>query len=206
MTKSSTSATNQTDMFSGAVPAGLNFQLRADRTLGKTWKQRAEDNVTAIRLSQTIEAQARAATPIEQEQLIRFVGFGASDLANGLFPVRGEDFKRGYEDIGEALHAAAGPLLSELARSTQYAHFTPEPIIRAVWRALLRVGFTGGRVLEPGCGSGLFLALMPPAMAKRSQWEAIERDTLTARIARQLYPQAAVRTEDFTRAELGRAV
>ena len=90
-----------------------------------------------------------------------------------------------------------------LARSTQYAHFTPEFIVRAVWRAVTAMGFTGGTVLEPGCGTGIFLALMPEPVAAKTAVTAIEMDPSTARITKLLYPEAWVRQEDFTKAKLG---
>jgi SAM-dependent methyltransferase len=83
--------------------------------------------------------------------------------------------------------------MAALARSTQYAHFTPEFMVRAAWRAVTAMGFGGGRVLEPGCGTGLFLALMPEPVAATTAVTAIEMDPSTARIAKLLYPEAWVR-------------
>ncbi len=74
--------------------------------------------------------------------------------------------------------------MAALARSTQYAHYTPEFMVRAVWSALARMGFAGGSVLEPRCGSGLFLAMMPETIAAKSAATGIEMDPTrtTARI------------------------
>jgi hypothetical protein len=74
--------------------------------------------------------------------------------------------------------------MAALARSTQYAHYTPEFMVRAVWRAVTTMGFGGGRVLKPGCGSILFLALMPEPIATMTAVTAIEMDPSTARIAK----------------------
>ena len=122
--------------------------------------------IAAIRLAAVIEAEHRPATADEQAHLIRFTGFGASELANGVFRRPGEDaFRKGWEDIGGELEARCRRRsYASLARCTQYAHFTPEYIVRAVWTAVERLGFRGGRVLEPGIGSGLFPALMPAAL------------------------------------------
>jgi tRNA1(Val) A37 N6-methylase TrmN6 len=71
-----------------------------------------------------------------------------------------------------------------------------------MWTALGGMGFAGGHVLEPGCGTGLFLALMPEKAAAKASVTAIEMDPITARIATRLFPEAWVRAEDFTRARI----
>ncbi|TAU57326.1 lactate dehydrogenase, partial [Rhizobium ruizarguesonis] len=145
--------------------AGLraNFYLDGDRGLPSSWKDRARANVAAILVANGISRQDRPATPKEQAQLIRFTGFGAGELANGMFRRPGEvDFRQGWDDLGSSLETAVSEAdYASLARCTQYAHFTPEFIIRAIWAGLQRMGWRGGRVLEPGIGTGLFPALMP---------------------------------------------
>ena len=183
---------------------GVNFHLSASRNLAKGWKSRAKDNLAAIRLAAEIEAQDRPATPEEQAQLIRFTGFGASDLANSVFRRPGEDaFRYGWSDFGiELEEAVTGAEYASLARCTQYEHFTPEYIIRAVWSALARLGWRGGRVLEPVIGTGLFPALMPEALRDVVHVTGVELDPVTARIVRLLQPRARIITGDFARAEL----
>ncbi|TIQ41827.1 MAG: lactate dehydrogenase [Mesorhizobium sp.] len=183
---------------------GLNFHLADSRGLARGWKERARDNIAAIRLAAEIEANERSATREEQERLIRFTGFGASDLANGVFRRPGEiDFRKGWDEIGSALEDAVGETdYASLARCTQYAHFTPEFIVRAIWAGLQRLGWRGGRVLEPGIGTGLFPALMPEALRDLSHVTGIELDPVTARIARLLQPPARIVTGDFARTEL----
>ncbi len=184
------------------VPAHT-FRLMGDRALAPGWKARAADNIAAIRLMQAIEAEDRHATAAEQDRLARFVGFGASELANTLFRRAGEAFRPGWEALGNELEQLVTPAeMASLARSTQYAHYTPEFMVRAIWAALARLGFAGGGVLEPGCGTGLFLALMPEKLAVRSAATGIEMDPTTARIARLLYPEAWIRNEDFTKTRL----
>ncbi len=198
----------QAPRVSAATPPAENFSLldsaEQGRGLAKTWKERAADNIAAIRLAQRIEAEFRPATLAECAQLIRFVGFGASDLANSLFPTKAGAFGQGWEQLGQALHAVAGREVTALARATQYAHFTPEYIVTAMWDAVRRFGFDGGRVLEPGCGTGLFLALAPKAIAQASVFVGIERDPITARIARLLHPLAHIETADFGQRHLPR--
>ncbi len=183
---------------------GLNFHLTDSRGLARGWKQRARDSIAAIRLAAEIEAEERPACRDEQEKLIRFTGFGASELANGVFRRPGEiDFRRGWDEIGGELQDAVDDVAyASLARCTQYAHFTPEFIVRAIWSGLQRLGWRGGRVLEPGIGSGLFPAMMPEDLRAISHVTGIELDPVTARIARLLQPRARILTGDFARADL----
>jgi N12 class adenine-specific DNA methylase/adenine-specific DNA methylase len=183
---------------------GDNFYLAESRGLGSSWKDRARDNIVAIRLAAEIEASKRPAAKDEQLKLIRYIGFGASDLANGIFRRPGEVvFRDGWKELGAELQDAVTEAdYASLARCTQYAHFTPEPIVRAIWSGLLRLGWRGGRVLEPGVGSGLFAALMPEAIRDRAHLTGVEIDPVTARIARLLQPRARIITSDFARVDL----
>uniref|UniRef100_A0A9E7ZZ92 DEAD/DEAH box helicase family protein n=1 Tax=Bosea sp. NBC_00436 TaxID=2969620 RepID=A0A9E7ZZ92_9HYPH len=183
---------------------GSNFYLTGDRALAKGWKTRARDNIAAIRLTTEIEADDRYATAEEQARLIRFTGFGASDIANGVFRRPGETaFRQGWAELGAELQDTVGEGdYASLARCTQYAHFTPEFIVRAIWAGLRRFGWRGGRILEPGIGTGLFPALMPEALRDVSHVTGVELDPVTARIARLLQPQARIIGGDFARTEL----
>jgi N12 class adenine-specific DNA methylase/adenine-specific DNA methylase len=185
-----------------SVPA-RNFALRGDRALAVNWRQRACDNLAAIRLAIEIENASRNATPEEQNILSRFVAFGGSDLAEKMFRRAGECFAAGWEELGEDLERLVSrEELASLARCTQYAHYTPEFIVREIWRAVEHMGFRGGSVLEPGCGTGLFFALLPEALADKTSLTGVEMDAATARIAKLLYPNAYIRHEDFTKARL----
>ncbi|RWA78231.1 N-6 DNA methylase [Mesorhizobium sp.] len=189
----------------GTAPArGENFFLDGDRGLAKGWKQRALDNLAAIRLAAEIEAADRPATPEEQARLVRFTGFGASELANAVFRRPGEaGFRSAWKEIGSELEeTVSGQDYASLARCTQYAHFTPEFIVRAVWSGLVRLGWRGGRVLEPGIGTGLLPALIPPHLRDQVQVTGVELDPVTARIARLLQPRARIVNADFARAGL----
>lgn len=184
--------------------AGANFVLENNRGLARGWKQRARDNLDAIRLADEIETEDRPATPEEQALLIRFTGFGASELANAVFRRPGEEgFRAGWGEMGAELEkAVSGADHASLARCTQYAHFTPEFIARAMWAGLMRLGWRGGRVLEPGIGTGLFPALMPAALRDQVHVTGVELDPVTARIARLLQPRARILNGDFARADL----
>jgi type I restriction-modification system DNA methylase subunit len=157
----------------------------------------------AIQLMADIEAKGRHARPDEQELLAKFTAFGAVDLADKLFRRAGEGFARAWEDVGlELERLVSREDLASLSRATQYAHFTPEFMIRAIWRALRQMGFDSGRVLEPGCGTGLFFALCPEALVGKLALTGVEMDPTTARIAKLLYPNARIQHEDFTKARL----
>jgi hypothetical protein len=95
--------------------------------------------------------------------------------------------------MGRELAEAVSPAeYAALQRATQYAHYTPEPIIRALWRAVRHLGFTGGCVLEPGMGTGLFFALIPVELRETIRLTGIEYCPVTARIARLVHPEARI--------------
>jgi N12 class adenine-specific DNA methylase/adenine-specific DNA methylase len=183
-----------------------NFYLDdgEDRGLAATWKDRAKANVAAILTANEIERHNLPVTRKQQMRLIRFTGFGASELANGMFRRPGDvEFREGWEDLGSMLETAVSEGdYSSLSRCTQYAHFTPEFIIRGIWSGLKRMGWRGGRILEPGIGTGLFPALMPTAFRDKSHVTGIELDPVTARIARLLQPKARIIYADFARTDL----
>ena len=191
------------DPVESSAPVQADFHLDGNRQLAATWCQRAADNLTAIRLLQRIEQAQRPATPEEQQVLARFTGFSASELANRLFPRAVESFAPAWAEPCRQLASLVTPAEhAALARSTQYAHYTPDFVVRYIWQALQRLGFAGGTVLEPGCGIGLFLAQLPPALAGATRCTGIEAEPISARIARLLFPSARIRSEDFTTATL----
>ncbi|TPJ37182.1 N-6 DNA methylase [Mesorhizobium sp. B2-8-3] len=183
---------------------GDDFVLQTDRGLGRGWKQRARDNLDAMRLAAEIESADRPATREEQARLIRFTGFGASELANAVFRRPGDDgFRAGWDAMGTELEEMVSSTdYASLARCTQYAHFTPEFIVRAMWAGLVRLGWRGGRVLEPGIGTGLFPALMPAKLRDQVHVTGVELDPVTVRIARLLQPRARILNADFARTDL----
>nr|WP_246422921.1 DNA methylase [Mycoplana azooxidifex] len=181
-----------------------NFYLDGDRGLAASCKDRARANVAAILVADCIAKQERPATPKEQAQLICFTGFGAGELANGMFRRPGDvDFRHGWDDLGSSLETAVSEAdYTSLARCTQYAHFTPEFIIREIWAGIQKLGWRGGRVLEPGIGTGLFPALMPEPYRDAAYVTGVELDPVTARIVRLLQPKARIINGDFARTEL----
>ena len=124
---------------------GVNFALNGDRRLARGWPSRAKDNVAAIVLSKQLEDEGRAPTAAEQEQLIRFIGFGATELAQNAFPLPGEsECRPGWQEIGQALaDATTAPEYAALQRSTQ---------LYVTWN-IHRIGVDGqGGKYEHNCG------------------------------------------------------
>lgn len=180
------------------------FDVGEDRGLAASWKERARLNVAAILTANEIERHNIPVTREHQKRLIRFTGFGASEPANGMFRRPGEvEFRQGWDDLGSSLESAVSASdYASLSRCTQYSHFTPEFIIRAIWAGLQRLGWRGGRVLEPGIGTGLFPALMPEEYRDNSYATGIELDPVTARIVKLLQPKARIIEGDFARTDL----
>src|SRR5260370_11795837 len=138
---------------------GKNCYLDSDRSLARGWISPARDNIAAIRLSKELEAcpgprsgeRGRAPTAEEQAQLLRFVGFGATELAQNCFPLPGAaGFRPGRQEIRRELADSVSPAeYAALQRATQYAHYTPEPIIPTLWRPAQPLAFTPRPVLDP---------------------------------------------------------
>lgn len=174
------------------------------------WKTAAKNNLDAIELFKKIRSENRNATPEEQAVLARFAGWGASELANNLFP--------GYAERRQIIESWAKPEWKDLvarlrsvmtddeiktaARSTQYAHYTSEKVIRSIYGALERMGFPGGKILEPGMGVGNFIGLLPESMRAATKYTGIEMDHITAGIAKLLYPNQNIIPDDFIKRDL----
>jgi N12 class adenine-specific DNA methylase/adenine-specific DNA methylase len=159
-------------------------------------KQKFQRNITAIRTLRTIEAQARPATGEENAELVKYVGWGA-------MPQVFDDFNREWSKERKQLQELLTEDEIKSARATTLnAHYTSPTVIRAMYSALKRFGFQGGRVLEPACGIGHFIGLMPQEILRRSTVTGIEIDPLTARVAKTLYPDSDIRAQPFEQSKL----
>ena len=158
-----------------------NFRI-TDEDLGQGSKrEKFLGNINAISTLQTIERENRSARKEEQEILSRYVGWG--DLSE-VFDKDNSSFANEYEQLKS--------LLSEdeysMARaSTLNAHYTSPTVIKAIYDAVERMGFSTGNILEPACGIGHFFGMLPDSM-QNSNLYGIELDSITGRIAKQLYP------------------
>ena len=167
-----------------------NFRI-TDEHLGEGGaKTKFGNNLTAIQTLKQIEAEGRVATPDEQEVLSRYVGWGG--LADAFDPD-----KSAWADEYRQLAAILTPQEYEAARaSTLNAHYTSPVVIRAMYDAAAQMGFTGGNILEPSMGVGNFFGMLPDSMAG-SRLYGVELDSITGRIARQLYPKANITVAGF---------
>ena len=174
-----------------------NYRISdADRIGEGPPRQKYRQNIEAIRILRTLEAESRLATPDEKAALVRYVGWGAMPQ---VFDPRNHEWRAARAEVEQLLT----PEELEAARaSTLNAHYTSPTVVRAMYRALEQFGFEHGRILEPACGIGHFIGLMPEAMHRHSTITGVEIDPLTSRIARALYPDADIRTGGFENTRL----
>jgi len=167
----------------------IDFRITDDELGVGTPKEKLSFNLAAIKTLKSIEAENRLATPEEQEVLSRYVGWGALQKAfDDVGPWANE--RKELESLLEADEYAAA------RASTLNAHYTSPVVIGATYKALSQMGFTSGNILEPSCGIGNFLGLLPDEM-KGSKLFGVELDPITGRIAKQLYQSADIRIQGF---------
>ena len=179
-------------------PKNLNSYriAEADRLGEGGPKHKFQLNLKAIRQLRALEVEARPATDEEKAVLVKYVGWGA-------MPQVFDDFNPLWLEQREALRKELTKEEYEIARSTTLnAHYTAPIVIGAMYRALERFGFQGGRILEPASGIGHFIGLMPEGVLRRSTVTGIEIDPLTARIAKALYPDSDIRAQPFEQSKL----
>ena len=167
-----------------------NFHITDDHLGEGGAKTKYGWNLAAIRTLQQLEAENRPATPEEQEILSRYVGWGGLSQA---FDPQNADWKKEYEELKDLLSESE---YASARASTLNAHYTSPTVIRAMYEAVECMGFTSGNILEPACGVGNFFGLLPDGMTG-SRLYGVELDSLTGRIAKQLYPQAEITVAGF---------
>ena len=167
-----------------------NFRI-TDEHLGEGGaKTKCRANIEAIQLLKYLERNGFQASPEQQDVLSRYVGWG------GIPEVFDESKSEWSKEYAE-LKALLTPEEYDAARgSTLNAHYTSPAVIRAIYEAVGGMGFEGGRILEPSMGVGNFFGLLPENMAN-SQLYGVELDSITGRIAKQLYPQASITVAGF---------
>lgn len=172
-----------------------NFRIIDDAIGVGGAKEKFRNNMAAINLLHELEIENRLATPEEQEVLSRYVGWGGLSMAfdehNAAWA---EEFKELYTSLSPEEYRAA-------MESTLTAFYTPPVVIRAMYDALDRLGFSQGNILEPSCGTGNFFGLLPESM-QNSKLHGVEIDSLTGRIAKQLYQKANIAIEGFEKTNL----
>ena len=179
-----------------AVTADRNNYRITEDTLGIGGaKEKFKANMAAVNLLHDLEIENRLATPEEQKILAGYVGWGGLSMAfdenNAAWA---NEFKELYVTLSPEEYRAA-------KESTLTAFYTPPVVIKAMYEALDRLGFSEGNILEPSCGTGNFFGLLPDSMAN-SKLHGVEIDSLTGRIAKQLYQKANIAIEGFEKTKL----
>ncbi len=176
------------------APATENFRITDDALGEGNLKAKFRMNMEAIRTLQAIEAEGRSATAAEQEILSRYVGWGSMPDA---FDEKKTAWAKEYAELKSIL----SPEEYALSRSsTLNAHYTTPAVIKAIYEAVENMGFTTGNILEPSCGIGNFFGLVPESMAA-SRLYGVELDSVSGRIARQLYPKANIEINGFEKTQ-----
>ena len=167
-----------------------NYRITDDALGGGGAKEKFRNNMAAVNLLHELQLENRLATPEEQETLAKYVGWGGLSMAfdenNAAWA---EEFKELYASLSPEEYRAA-------KESTLTAFYTPTVVIKAMYEALDRLGFSQGNILEPSCGTGNFFGLLPESMAG-SKLHGVEIDPLTGEIAKQLYQKAKIAVEGF---------
>ena len=163
-----------------------DFHITDDALGHGTPSEKYAANVAAIRTLKQIEAEERLATPEEQEILSRYVGWGG--LANCF-----EQTSPHYEELKSLLDSEE---YAAARASSLTAFYTPPVVIRGIYKALAQMGFTQGNILEPSCGTGNFLGLLPTDLAGSKAY-GVELDSISGRIAGQLYQNANISVNGF---------
>ena len=167
-----------------------NFHITDDHLGEGGPKAKFQANIEAIKLLKYLEETTGQATPEQQQVLSRYVGWGG--LADAFDPDK-ESWSKEYAQLKELLtpeeYAAA-------RGSTLNAHYTSPTVIKAIYEAVGRMGFETGNILEPSCGVGNFFGMLPEEM-RNSRLYGVELDSISGRIAQQLYPKADITVAGF---------
>ena len=171
-----------------------NFHITDDHLGEGGPKAKYQANVAAIKLLKYLEETTGQATPEQQEVLSRYVGWGG---VPDVFDPAKESWAKEYAELKELLtpeeYAAA-------RASTLNAHYTSPTVIRAMYAAVEQMGFRTGNILEPSMGVGNFFGMLPESMGE-SKLYGVELDSITGRIARQLYPNARIEVNGFEKTQ-----
>ena len=168
----------------------MNFRITDDDLGAGGAKTKFKANIEAIRLLQTLDAEQRQATAEEQEVLSRYVGWGGIPQA---FDEKNADWAKEYAELKSLLPADE---YSEARASTLNAFYTSPTVIKAMYEALSNMGLSKGNVLEPSCGVGNFMGLVPESMENIKMY-GVELDNVSGRIAQQLYQKNKIAVQGF---------
>ena len=168
-----------------------NFTITDDNLGEGGAKTKFKNNLLAIQTLKQIESEDRTATPEEQEILSKYVGWGGLAQA---FDSENEQWSKEFAQLSDALTPKE---YEDARKSVLDSFFTSPAIIDGIYEALDKFGFNGGNLLEPSCGVGNFLGKMPSEMAEHTNIYGVEIDSISGRIAKQLYPDADIQVTGF---------
>jgi len=182
-----------------ARPPPRDFRINEAHRIGQGGlKEKARDNIAAIRTLRLVEDEGREARELEKPVLARYSGWGA--LSNVFHPYPRSDWEETAREVRQLL---TPPEYDAARGSTLNAHFTSPMVIQALWQAMERFGLApGSRILEPSMGVGHFFGLMPEHLLPGCRRTGVELDGITARISRQLYPDATIFAKGFEETHL----
>ena len=167
-----------------------NFLITDDHLGEGGPKAKFQANITAIKLLKYLEETTGQATPEQQKILSRYVGWGGlADAFDPEKPAWAAEYAQLKELLTRSEYAAA-------RGSTLNAHYTSPTVIKAIYEAVGRMGFETGNILEPSCGVGNFFGMLPEKM-QNSRLYGVELDSISGRIAKQLYPKADITVAGF---------
>jgi N12 class adenine-specific DNA methylase/predicted kinase len=155
-------------------------------------KAKVRGNIAALRVLKEIEEAGREATEDEKKTLVKYVGWGA--FAQDVFRTHKPEWARERAQLADLLSPEE---MRSARESTLNAHYTSPEVIRGMWGAVYRLGYRGGRAIEPAVGVGHFIGMTPRGVRAETAWTAVDLDTLSARITKALYGAADVRAAGY---------
>lgn len=181
------------ETYNEKIPHNFDLSSNPIEEVGK--KERFRRNIEAIKTLKACELEGRLARPVEQITLSKYVGWGGMPEA---FDERNEAWKDEFLELKSTLSV---PEYASAKDSVLSAFYTPTEVVSAVYEIMERLGFKEGNILEPSCGVGNFIGMLPPNM-QNSKIHGVEIDTVSAGIAKQLYQKATIKAEPFEKADL----
>ncbi|OJU18294.1 MAG: DNA methylase [Clostridiales bacterium 43-6] len=172
-----------------------NYRITDDELGFGGAKQKYNANISAIKLLKELESESRLATTDEQEVLSRYVGWGGISQA---FDDRNNAWANEYVTLKSLLDEDEYTAARE---STLTAFYTSPVVIKAMYKAVENMGFINGNILEPSCGTGNFFGMLPESMLNCKMY-GVELDSITGRIARQLYQKNSIAVQGYEKTDL----
>lgn len=177
-----------------------NWRYKTTDFYASGQKSKFNDNMEALRVLKTIELEDREPTKEEQETISKFVGWGQFpnffDYNSSKYEER-QEFNKWSKERAQLRSMLTDDEYKAARASTTNSHYTHPDIVKAHWQMARKLGFDGGRMLEPAVGSGYYLGFMPEDIAERTHVTAVEMDKSAAKIAKSLYPDADIKVSPF---------